>query len=182
MTLNKNLGRGKVSTDGPRVNGEIKSPKVRLIDGQGDMKGVVSLREALQYAYEAGLDLIEVSPNVDPPVCKILDHGKYKYEEQKRKNEARKKQKIIEIKEVKFRPVTEENDYQFKVRRIREFAEEGNKIKITIRFRGRELSHTELATNIMTRIKTELEDVAKVESPSRMEGRQMVMILAPLKS
>ncbi|CAA6604136.1 Translation initiation factor IF-3 [Rhodospirillaceae bacterium LM-1] len=143
------------------------------------MLGVVQIREALEKAAQAGLDLVEVSPNAEPPVCKILDFGKYKYEEQKKKNEARKKQKVIEIKEIKLRPGIDENDYQVKMRAMKKFLEEGDKVKVTLRFRGREMAHQELGVKVLDRVKDELDLLAKIEQFPKMEGRQMVMVMAP---
>ncbi len=154
-------------------------PVVRLIASNGDMLGVVPIREALVAAEEAGLDLVEVSPNAEPPVCKILDYGKYKYEAQKKANEARKKQKIIEVKEIKLRPNIDDNDYNVKMRNARRFLDEGDKVKVTMRFRGREMAHQELGMNLLVRIKDELDGLAKVEQMPKLEGRQMIMVLAP---
>ena len=165
--------------DGPRVNTEIDARTIRLIDTDGEMVGVVSLREGLEMAAEVGLDLVEVSPNADPPVCKILDFGKYKYEAQKKKNEARKKQKIIEVKEVKLRPSIDDNDYDVKMKAMRKFLAEGDKVKITLRFRGREMAHQHLGMQLLDRVREQLEDLAKIEQIPRMEGRQMVMVVAP---
>jgi translation initiation factor IF-3 len=165
--------------DGPRVNEEIRIPQVRLIDQDGEMQGVLTVREAMQRAFAVGLDLVEISPNADPPVCKILDFGKFKYEQQKKKNEAKKKQKVIEIKEVKVRPNIDENDYQVKMRAMKSFIEEGDKVKVTLRFRGREMAHQELGTRLLNRVKDDTTKMAKIESEPRMEGRQMVMILTP---
>jgi len=161
------------------VNTEIDARSIRLIDADGEMVGVVSLREGLDMAAEVGLDLVEVSPNADPPVCKILDFGKFKYEAQKKKNEARKKQKVIEVKEVKLRPNIDDNDYEVKMRAMRKFLTEGDKVKITLRFRGREMAHQHLGMAVLDRVREALDDLAKVESMPRMEGRQMVMIVAP---
>jgi translation initiation factor IF-3 len=143
------------------------------------MLGVVTRNEALAKAVEAGFDLVEVSPNADPPVCKILDFGKYKYEEQKRRNEARKKQKVIEVKEIKLRPGIDDHDYDVKMRSMLKFIEEGDKVKVTMRFRGRELAHQELGMNVLMRVKDDLDKVAKVEQVPRMEGRQMTMVMSP---
>ncbi len=143
------------------------------------MIGVVSVREGLQAAVDAGLDLVEVSPNADPPVCKVLDYGKYKYEAQKKKNEARKKQKVIEIKEIKMRPTIDEHDYQVKMRSVRRFLGDGDKVKMTIRFRGREMAHMEIGEKVLDRVKSELDTVAKVEQFPKTEGRMMTMIIAP---
>ena len=165
--------------DGPRVNEEIRVPQVRLIDQDGEMMGVMSARDGMLRAYAVGLDLVEISPNADPPVCKILDYGKFKYEQQKKKNEAKKKQKVIEIKEIKVRPNIDENDYQVKMRAMKSFIDEGDKVKVTLRFRGRELAHQELGWQVLQRVKADTEPISKVESEPRMEGRQMVMVLAP---
>ena len=143
------------------------------------MVGVVSIRDALIAAEEAGLDLFEVSPNADPPVCKILDYGKFKYEAQKRANEARKKQKIIEVKEIKMRPNIDDNDYDVKMRSARRFLEEGDKVKVTMRFRGREMAHQDLGMNVLIKVRDDLVEMAKVEQMPKLEGRQMIMVLAP---
>jgi translation initiation factor IF-3 len=152
---------------------------VRLIGADGEMVGVVGIRDALIAAEEAGLDLVEISPNADPPVCKILDYGKYKYEAQKKAAEARKKQKVIEVKEIKLRPGIDDNDYEVKMRSARRFLEEGDKVKVTMRFRGREMAHQELGMNVLVRVRDELEDLSKVEQMPKLEGRQMIMVLAP---
>ena len=165
--------------DGPRVNEEIRSPQVRLIDQDGEMQGVVTAREAQNRAFTAGLDLVEISPNADPPVVKILDYGKFKYEQQKKKNEAKKKQKVIEIKEIKVRPNIDENDYQVKLRAMRSFIDEGDKVKVTLRFRGREMAHQDIGVKVLERIRTEMETTSKVEQMPRLENRQMVMVLSP---
>jgi len=165
--------------EGPRVNEDIDVAQVRLIDETGEQVGIVKTRDALERAREAGLDLVEVSPNADPPVCKILDFGKFKYEAQKRKSEARKKQKIIEVKEIKFRPNIEQHDYDVKMRAMRRFLEEGDKVKVTLRFRGREMAHQDLGRKVLERVREETETLAKVEQMPLMEGRQMIMVLAP---
>ncbi len=167
------------SRDGPRVNEDIRVPQVRLIDQEGEMQGVMSARDALLRAYAVGLDLLEISPNADPPVCKILDFGKFKYEQQKKKNEAKKKQRVIEIKEVKVRPNIDENDYQVKLRSMKNFIEEGDKVKVTLRFRGREMAHQDIGVKVLERIRGDLETATKVEQMPRMEMRQMVMVLSP---
>jgi len=167
------------SKDGPRINGEITAPKVRLINEAGDMVGVVAVREAIQMAEEVGLDLIEVSPNAEPPVCKIADYGKYKYEAQKKANEARKKQKVIEVKEIKMRPGIDDHDYDVKMRAMRKFIDEGDKVKVTLRFRGREMVHQDLGMNVLHRVRDDLEAVSKIEQFPKMEGRQMTMVLSP---
>jgi translation initiation factor IF-3 len=166
-------------SEGPRVNEQITVPNVRLIDADGQMLGVLSKREALIKAMDAGLDLVEVSPNADPPVCKILDYGKFKYESQKKKNEARKKQKIIEVKEIKMRPGIDDHDYDVKMRAMHRFLEEGDKVKVTMRFRGREMVHQELGLKVLDRVRGQLDEVAKVEQMPRLEGRQMTMVIAP---
>jgi translation initiation factor IF-3 len=165
--------------DGPRVNEEIRSAQVRLIDQDGEMAGVMSGREALQRAFQVGLDLLEISPNADPPVVKILDFGKFKYEQQKKKNEAKKKQKVIEIKEIKVRPNIDENDYQVKLRAMKAFIEEGDKVKVTLRFRGREMAHQDIGVKVLERIRADMDVQTKVEQMPRMENRQMVMVLTP---
>jgi translation initiation factor IF-3 len=167
------------SKDGPRVNDQIEAAHIRLIDQDGGMVGVVTLHKALQLAYDAGLDLVEISPGADPPVCKLLDIGKYKYEQQKKQNEARKKQKVIEIKEIKMRPGIDDHDYDVKKRAMIRFLEEGDKVKITLRFRGREMVHSELGAKVLERVRADLAEVAKVEMSPRMEGRQMTMVVAP---
>ena len=165
--------------EGPRINDEIGVPRVRLVDERGQMVGVVGRNEALTMAVQAGLDLVEIAPNADPPVCKILDFGKYKYEEQKKKNEARKKQKIIEVKEIKLRPSIDDHDYEVKRRSMTKFIEEGDKVKVTMRFRGRELAHQELGMDVLMRVRGDLDEIAKVEQMPRMEGRQMTMVISP---
>jgi translation initiation factor IF-3 len=165
--------------DGPRVNEEIRAPQVRLIDQEGEMQGVMSAREALIRAYDAGLDLLEISPNAVPPVVKILDYGKYKYEQQKKANEARKRQKVVEIKEIKVRPNIDDHDYDVKMRQAKEFISEGDKVKVTLRFRGREMAHQDLGLKVLDRIRTELAETTKVEQMPRLENRQMIMVLAP---
>lgn len=161
------------------MNEDIRVPQVRLIDQDGEMIGVMSAREALLRAYDVGMDLLEISPNADPPVCKITDYGKYKYEQQKKANEARKKQKVVEIKEIKVRPNIDDHDYEVKMRAARSFIEEGDKVKVTLRFRGREMAHQDLGAKVLERIRTELGDTVKVESMPRLENRQMIMVLAP---
>jgi translation initiation factor IF-3 len=143
------------------------------------MVGIVSLRDAIMAAEDAGLDLVEVSPNADPPVCKILDYGKFKYETQKKANEARKKQKIIEVKEIKLRPNIDENDYDVKLRSAKRFLEEGDKVKVTMRFRGRAMAHQDLGMNVLVKVRDDLGELGKVEQMPKLEGRQMVMVLAP---
>ncbi len=168
-----------VQKDGPRINDEIRAREVHLIDKDGANRGTVAIAEALRLAQEAGLDLVEISPNVTPPIVKLLDFGKYKYAEQKKAAEARKKQKVVEVKEIKFRPMIDDHDYDVKMRSMVRFFEEGDKVKVTLRFRGREMAHQELGTRLLDRVKVDTSQFAKVESDARFEGRQMVMILAP---
>lgn len=165
--------------EGPRVNEEITVAKVRLVDEEGEMVGVVGIGDALEAAAGAGLDLVEVSPNADPPVCKILDYGKYKYEAQKRANEQRKKQKTVDVKEIKMRPGIDDHDYEVKMRAARKFLESGDKVKVTLRFRGREMAHQDLGAKVLERVRGELDEMAKVEAMPKMEGRQMIMVIAP---
>ena len=164
-----------------RINEQIDVPEVRLIDDAGEMLGVVSLRDALARADDLGLDLVEVSPTAQPPVCKILDYGKFKYEAQKKANAARKKQRVIDVKEIKMRPSIDDNDYNIKMRKIFSFLEEGDKVKVTMRFRGRELAHQDIAMRVLTRVRDQVGELAKIEQFPRMEGRQMVMVMAPSK-
>lgn len=164
-----------------RKNEEIRVPRVRVIGDDGEMLGVLSRDEALRMAEDAGLDLVEIQPNADPPVCRVMDFGKFRFELQKKASAAKKKQKQVEIKEVKFRPVTDEGDYQIKLRNMRRFLEEGDKIKITIRFKGREMAHTELGIQMINRLEEDLRDEVVIESRPRLEGRQMVMMVAPKK-
>ncbi|HEY5300313.1 MAG TPA: translation initiation factor IF-3 [Acetobacteraceae bacterium] len=165
--------------DGPRVNEEIRAAQVRLIDQEGEMQGVMTTRDAMGRAFSVGLDLLEISPNADPPVVKILDYGKFKYEQQKKKNEAKKRQKVIEIKEVKVRPNIDENDYQVKMRAMKSFIDEGDKVKVTLRFRGREMAHQDIGMRVLERIRQEMDALTKVEQMPRMENRQMIMVLSP---
>ena len=164
---------------GPRYDEFISVPKVRVIDQDGENLGVLYTREAIAIAQEAGLNLVEVSPGADPPVCKILDIGKFKYESQKKAAAARKNQKTQEIKEIKMRPNIDEHDYQTKMKAINRFLEDGDKVKLTLRFRGRELSHGELGLKLLERVRDETAELAKVEQLSRLEGRQMLMVIAP---
>jgi len=164
---------------GPRINDRIRADEIRLIGAEGENVGVVTPRRALEMAEEVGLDLVEISPNAAPPVCKIMDYGKYKYEQQKRESEARKKQKIIEVKEVKFRPGTDTHDYDVKMRNVLKFLEGGDKVKITLRFRGREMAHQNLGRELLERIAEDVKDVGRIENMPKMEGRQMIMIIGP---
>jgi translation initiation factor IF-3 len=168
-----------VQKDGPRINEEIRAREIHLIDKDGANRGNVSVAEALQLAQETGLDLVEISPNATPPVCKLLDFGKYKYQEQKKAAEARKKQKVVEVKEIKFRPMIDDHDYDVKMRSMKRFFEEGDKVKVTLRFRGREMAHQELGVKLLDRVKDDTTKIAKIEMDARFEGRQMVMVLAP---
>jgi translation initiation factor IF-3 len=164
-----------------RINNLILVEEVRLIDADGEMLGVYAIDSARQLAEEAGLDLVEVSPNAEPPVCKILDYGKYKYEDQKRKAVARKKQKTVDVKEIKMRPGIDSHDYDVKMRAMTRFLDEGDKVKVTLRFRGREMAHQELGLKVLHRVVGDIEELGKVEQMPRMEGRQMTMVVAPLK-
>ncbi|MFC5385849.1 translation initiation factor IF-3 [Aquamicrobium segne] len=165
--------------EGPRANRDIKVPRVQLIDADGNNHGEIDTEEALQIAEEAGLDLVEISPNANPPVAKILDLGKLKYATQKKAAEARKNQKVVEIKEVKMRPNIDDHDYEVKMRAARRFFEDGDKVKVTLRFRGREMAHMELGMQLLNRVREETAEIAKVEAEPKLEGRQMMMVLAP---
>jgi translation initiation factor IF-3 len=164
-----------------RINDRIDVPRVRLVDEAGEMVGIVPLTQALTRAADVGLDLVEVSPNADPPVCKILDYGKFKYEAQKKANAARKKQRVIEVKEIKMRPGIDDNDYNIKMRKVHDFLTVGDKVKLTMRFRGRELAHQDIAMAILERVREQVKELAKVEQFPKMEGRQMIMVMAPIK-
>ena len=164
---------------GPRVNDAIRAREVQLIDADGENHGAMDIDKAQEMANEAGLDLVEVAPNSKPPVCKILDYGKYKYQEQKKAAEARKKQKIVEVKEIKLRPNIDTHDYDVKMRSMKRFFEEGDKVKVTLRFRGREMAHRDLGFQLLKRVREDFEETTKVEAEPKMEGRQMVMVLAP---
>ncbi|MGH1351838.1 MAG: translation initiation factor IF-3 [Methyloligellaceae bacterium] len=165
--------------DGPRVNSLITATEVQLIDSEGENHGTVPITDAVSRAEQAGLDLVEISPNAEPPVCKILDYGKYKYQAQKKAAEARKKQKTFEVKEIKMRPNIDTHDYQVKMRSILKFFDQGDKVKVTLRFRGREMAHQQLGMQLMQKVKGEVEELAKVELEPKLEGRQMIMVLAP---
>jgi len=164
---------------GPRTNREIRVPNVQLIDAEGQNRGPTAIQDAMQLAEDAGLDLVEIVPNANPPVCKILDYGKFRFTEQKKAAEARKRQKIVEVKEIKLRHGIDKHDYDVKMRSIHRFFEEGDKVKITMRFRGREMAHQHIGMELLAKVKAEFADVAKVESEPSLEGRQMVMVLAP---
>ncbi len=168
-----------VAKEGPRINRDIRVREVQLIDSEGNNKGVVPILEAVALAEEAGLDLVEIAPNSVPPVCKILDYGKYKFAAQKKAAEARKNQKTVEIKEIKMRPNIDSHDYDVKMRAVRRFFEEGDKVKLTLRFRGREMAHQELGLKVLHKVRDEVAEIAKVELDPSLEGRQMIMVLAP---
>jgi translation initiation factor IF-3 len=166
--------------EGPRANRDIRGVRdVQLIDAEGQNRGVVSFFDALRIAEEAGLDLVEIAPNSTPPVCKILDYGKFRFLEQKKAAEARKKQKTVEVKEIKLRPGIDDHDYDVKMRAMKGFFEEGNKVKVTLRFRGREMAHQDIGMRVLDRVKSDVQDLAKVELEPNMEGRQVIMVLAP---
>jgi translation initiation factor IF-3 len=167
------------SREGPRVNDKIDTAQVRLVDENGENHGVVDTQFALRYAEERGLDLVEVAGAAQPPVCKVMDFGKYKYEAQKKANEARKKQKTIEIKEIKIRPNIDQHDYDVKMRSMTRFLTEGDKVKVTLRFRGREMAHQDLGLKVLERVREDLQDLSKVEQFPKMEGRQMTMVISP---
>jgi len=173
--------KGQQTAQKNRINEEITAQEVRLIDIDGEQAGIQSLKDAQAMADAAGVDLVEISPNAEPPVCKVMDYGKFIFEKSKELKEQKKKQKQIQIKEIKFRPGTDEGDYQVKLRNLRKFLEAGDKAKITIRFRGREMAHQEIGIELLNRVKADLEELAVVESfPNRVEGRQMVMMMAPV--
>jgi len=163
------------------LNRAITAPKVRLIDAEGNQIGIISNREAQQIALDAELDLVEIVPNAKPPVCRVMDYGKFLFEENKKRNKAKKKQKQVQIKEIKFRPSTDEGDYQVKLRNLIRFLEEGDKAKVTLRFRGREMAHQDIGYRLLKRVQTDLSDYGTVEQMPKMEGRQMAMVLAPIK-
>lgn len=172
----------KPSTQGPRINDEITAKEIRLIDENGEMLGVTSLKQALEKAEDAGMDLIEISPNAEPPVCKILDHGKYRYEMQKKENAAKKKQKVITTKELKLRPNIEDHDLQVKIKQARKFLEGGDKVRFSMMFRGRENEHKEIGLKIVHKAQEALDDIAKAEMGPKFEGNQVLMIMAPSAS
>jgi len=165
---------------GPRANNRITSSEVQVIDSNGDNLGIINLSEAISRAKEEGLDLIEIAPNARPPVCKIMDMGKYKYDAQKKANKAKKKQKKIELKEIKLRPVTEIHDYTFKIKHAQKFLSKGDKVKFTIRFKGRELQHSHLGNELMNKIKEDIQKIGKVELQPKFDGKQMIMVIQPL--
>ncbi len=164
-----------------RVNRDITAPQVRVVDQEGEQRGIMPLDEAMAIAEEAGLDLVEIAPQADPPVCRIMDYGKFRFEEQKKRQSARKKQKQIQVKEIKFRPGTDIGDYNVKLRNLIRFLTEGDKVKVTLRYRGREMAHQELGRDLLKRVEKDLEEYGTVEQFPKMEGRQMVMVMAPKK-
>lgn len=164
-----------------RLNGEINAPEVRLLGKDNEQLGVFRLGEARRMAEDADVDLVEIAPNATPPVCRLMDYGKFRYQEQKRAAEAKAKQKIVQIKEVKFRPQTDDGDYAIKLRNMKGFLEDGDKVKITLRFRGREMAHQEFGVRLLERVRADIDEIAVVESMPRLEGRQMVMMVAPRK-
>ncbi len=165
--------------EGPRINRDIRVREVQLIDSSGQNRGVVEILEALRLSEDEGLDLVEIVPNANPPVCKILDYGKFRFNEQKKASEARKKQKVVEIKEIKLRPGIDDHDYETKMKAVRRFFEDGDKVKFVLRFRGREMAHQDLGFKVLERVKAETNGIAKIELEPSMEGRQMIMVLAP---
>lgn len=166
-------------SSGPRMNEDITVPQILLIDHTGEKRGVVTIEEALELANEVGLDLVEISPNTQPPVCKILDFGKYKYQQQKKKAEAKKKQKVVDVKEIKMRPNIDQHDYDVKSRAIKRFIEDGDKVKVTLRFRGREMAHQERGMELLQRVQADFEELVKIEQVPKLEGKQMMMVMAP---
>ena len=173
------FGEQHIATDkGHRINGEITAPEVRLIGVENEALGIVRFAEAMKMAEERMVDVVEISPTAVPPVCKLMDYGKFKYQEQKKAHEAKLKQKIIEVKEIKFRPQTDEHDYEVKMRNVKRFLEDGDKCKITLRFRGREMAHQEFGMRLLERVRDEVADISQVEAMPKMEGRQMIMMLA----
>jgi translation initiation factor IF-3 len=165
--------------EGPRVNDQITVSQVLLIDEEGEKHGPISLEEAIERAASVGMDVVEVSPNTKPPVCKLMDYGKYKYQQQKKKAEAKKKQKTVDLKEIKMRPNIDDHDYETKAKAMRRFFGDGDKVKVTLRFRGREMAHQERGMDLLKRVQADFEEIAKVEAMPKMEGRQMMMVLAP---
>ena len=177
---NQNYFQRRTKPKGPRANNRITSPEVQVINNDGENLGVLNLQEAISKAKKENLDLIEIAPNARPPVCKIMDMGKYKYDAQKKANLAKKKQKIIALKEIKMRPVTETHDYEFKVKNAKKFIAKGDKVKFTIRFKGRELQHSHLGNELMTKIKEDMKEIGKVELHPKFDGKQMIMVIQPL--
>ncbi len=178
--IRKNYFQRRTKDRGPRSNNRITSPDVQVISSQGDNLGILNTSEAIKIAKEEGLDLIEIAPNSKPPVCKIMDMGKYKYDAQKKANKAKKKQKKVELKEIKLRPVTEVHDYTFKIKNAQKFLSKGDKVKFTIKFKGRELQHSHLGNELMDKIKQDMEKIGKVELQPKFDGKQMIMVIQPL--
>jgi len=176
----KNYFQRRNRDRGPKTNNRINSPEVQVISSNGENLGILNTNEAISIAKEEGLDLIEISPNAKPPVCKIMDMGKFKYDAQKKANKAKKKQKRIELKEIKLRPVTEIHDYKFKIKNAQKFISKGDKVKFTIRFKGRELQHSHLGNELMNKIKEDMQDIGKVEQDPKFDGKQMIMVIQPL--
>ena len=176
----QNYFQRKTKPKGPRSNNRISSPEVQVIDSDGENLGILNLQEAITKAKEANLDLIEIAANAKPPVCKIMDMGKYKYDQQKKLNQAKKKQKKIELKEIKLRPVTEVHDYTFKIKNAQKFLSKGDKVKFTIRFKGREMQHSKLGNDLMEKIKQDMQSIGKVELQPKLDGRQMIMVIQPI--
>ena len=176
----QNYFQRRTKDRGPRSNNRISSPEVQVIGSDGNNLGILNTNEAISMAKDQGLDLIEISPNAKPPVCKIIDMGKFKYDAQKKANVAKKKQKIVALKEIKMRPVTETHDYEFKVKNAKKFIEKGDKVKFTIRFKGRELQHSHLGKELMDKIKVDMQDIGKVELHAKFDGKQMIMVIQPL--
>jgi|TARA_B110000881_G_scaffold206433_1_gene209748 translation initiation factor IF-3 len=176
----QNYFQRRTRDKGPKSNNRINSPEVQVINSSGENLGILNTNEAIAMAKEEGLDLIEISPNAKPPVCKIIDMGKYKYDAQKKANVAKKKQKKVELKEIKMRPVTESHDYEFKVKNAKKFISKGDKVKFTIRFKGRELQHSHLGRELMDKIKADMNEVGKVELHPKFDGKQMIMVIQPL--
>ena len=176
----QNYFQKRTKDRGPRSNNRISSPEVQVIDNDGENLGILKTNEAIKIAKDKNLDLIEIAPNANPPVCKIMDMGKYKYDAQKKANLAKKKQKIVALKEIKMRPVTETHDYEFKVKNAKKFIAKGDKVKFTIRFKGRELQHSHLGSELMTKIKEDMKDIGKVELDPKFDGKQMIMVIQPL--
>ena len=176
----QNYFQRRTKDKGPKSNNRINSPEVQVINSSGENLGVINTNEAIAMAKEEGLDLIEIAPNAKPPVCKIIDMGKFKYDAQKKANKAKKKQKIVSLKEIKLRPVTETHDYDFKVKNAKKFISKGDKVKFTIRFKGRELQHSHLGNELMNKIKEDMKDIGKVELAPKFDGKQMIMVIQPL--
>ena len=176
----QNYFQKRTKDRGPRSNNRISSPEVQVIANDGENLGILNTNEAIKIAKNQNLDLIEIAPNAKPPVCKIMDMGKYKYDAQKKANLAKKKQKIVALKEIKMRPVTETHDYEFKVKNAKKFIAKGDKVKFTIRFKGRELQHSHLGSELMTKIKEDMKDIGKVELDPKFDGKQMIMVIQPL--